>query len=172
MQIKQCSNRSVPMRLRDKVVLVTGVTGTAGDKIARRCVSEGAEVKGLIRNRDQIVRCEELGITPVIGDLTDRAVIAEALRNVNIIIHAAAYLGEDRVIAEASNIQGCKVWWTGQYPREWNASCIFLQYRSMVILMERWSWMSQAALPSATGRYTFQPNANRNGSYRLQWLTV
>ncbi|MEK3900140.1 NAD-dependent epimerase/dehydratase family protein [Paenibacillus sp. FSL R7-0179] len=94
------------MRLRDKVVLVTGVTGTAGDKIARRCVSEGAEVKGLIRNKDQIALCEELGITPVIGDLTDRAAIKNALQNVNVIIHAAAYLGEDLAIAEASNIQG------------------------------------------------------------------
>lgn len=94
------------MRLRDKVVLVTGVTGTAGDKIARRCVAEGAEVRGLIRNRDQIAICEKLGITPVIGDLTDRAVIKDALENVNVIIHAAAYLGEDRAIAEASNIQG------------------------------------------------------------------
>lgn len=160
------------MRLRDKVVLVTGVTGTAGDKISRRCISEGAEVKGLIRNADQIALCEELGVTPVIGDLTDRAFIVEALRNVDIIIHAAAYLGEDRAIAEASNVQGFRVWLTVLYLREWNASCIFLQYRSMVILMERWSWMRLAALPSATGRYTFQPNVNRNGLYKLQGLTV
>lgn len=94
------------MRLRDKSVLVTGVTGTAGDKIARRCVSEGADVKGLIRNTDQIPLCEKLDITPVIGDLTDRAAIKDALRNVSVIIHAAAYLGEDRDIAEASNVQG------------------------------------------------------------------
>ncbi|WP_238655590.1 NAD-dependent epimerase/dehydratase family protein [Paenibacillus piscarius] len=94
------------MRLRDKVVLVTGVTGTAGDKIARRCVAEGAEVKGFIRNRDQIALCEELGITPILGDLTDRAPIRAALENVSVIIHAAAYLGADRALAEASNIKG------------------------------------------------------------------
>lgn len=160
------------MRLRDKVVLVTGVTGTAGDKIARRCVTEGAEVKGLIRNADQIALCEELGITPVIGDLTDRAVIAEALRNVDIVIHAAAYLGRTGRLPRRPMFRGFRVWLTVLYLREWNASCIFLQYRSMVILMERWSWMRLAALPSATGRYTFQPNVNRNGLYKLQGLTV
>ena len=38
------------MKLRDKVVLVTGVSGTVGGKIATRCLKEGAEVKGLIHN--------------------------------------------------------------------------------------------------------------------------
>lgn len=98
------------MRLRDKVVLVTGVTGTAGDKIARRCVSEGAEVKGLIRNRDQIALCEELGITPVIGDLTDRAAIKDALQNVNVIIHAAAYLGRIGRLPKRPMFKGSRVW--------------------------------------------------------------
>ncbi|MFD1176447.1 NAD-dependent epimerase/dehydratase family protein [Paenibacillus puldeungensis] len=97
------------MRLRDKVVLVTGVSGTVGDKIAANCLSEGAKVKGLIRNKEKIPLCDELGITPIIGDLTDKEAIKEALKDVNIVIHAAAYLGGDRTTAEESNIQGVQV---------------------------------------------------------------
>ncbi len=94
------------MRLRNKVVFVTGVTGTVGDKIAARCLEEGATVKGLIRNEDQLPLCEKLGVTPVIGDLTNKEAITDALKAVDIVIHAAAYLGEDRAIAEQSNIHG------------------------------------------------------------------
>ncbi|MFD2114784.1 NAD-dependent epimerase/dehydratase family protein [Paenibacillus yanchengensis] len=94
------------MKLRDKVVLVTGVSGTVGDKIATKCLREGAKVKGLIRNNEDISLCNKLGITPIIGDLTNRGAIEESLKNVNIVIHAAAYLGGDRTIAEESNIQG------------------------------------------------------------------
>jgi len=94
------------MRLRDKVILVTGVSGTVGDKIARKCVSEGAIVKGLIRNKEQIAICDQLGIIPVIGDLTNREAIRSALEHVSVVIHAAAYLGDDRAMAEEANIVG------------------------------------------------------------------
>lgn len=96
------------MVLRNKVVLVTGVSGTVGEKIAIKCLSEGAKVKGLIRNVDIIPFCNQLGITPVIGDLTNREAIKEALKDVDIVIHAAAYLGGDRTIAEESNVHGVK----------------------------------------------------------------
>lgn len=94
------------MRLQDKTVLVTGVSGTLGDKIVARCLAEGAEVRGLIRQEQQIPLCTKLHCTPVIGDLTDRATLGDALKGVQIVIHAAAYLGGDRALAEASNVQG------------------------------------------------------------------
>lgn len=94
------------MKLHDKVVLVTGVSGTVGDKIATRCLKEGARVKGLIRNQEKIPLCNDLGITPVLGDLTDREAIQEALKDVDFVFHAAAYLGDDRITAVGSNIHG------------------------------------------------------------------
>lgn len=50
------------MRLRDKVVLVTGVSGTAGDKIAKKCLSEERRSKGLseIRTRSRYVKSSAL----------------------------------------------------------------------------------------------------------------
>lgn len=94
------------MKLRDKVVFVTGVSGTVGDKIAAYCVTEGAQVKALVRSKENFSLCNQLGIIPVIGDLTDREAIKEALKDVHIVIHAAAYLGGDRAIAEQANIKG------------------------------------------------------------------
>lgn len=94
------------MKLRDKIVLVTGVSGTVGDRIATRCLGEGAMVKGLIRKEEQISLCHNLGITPILGDLTDRETIKKALKEVNIVFHAAAYLGNDRTTAVETNIQG------------------------------------------------------------------
>lgn len=41
------------MKFRDKVVLVTGDSGTVGDRIATRCLREGAKVKGLIRKKEK-----------------------------------------------------------------------------------------------------------------------
>ncbi|GBF78130.1 epimerase [Paenibacillus sp. 598K] len=94
------------MRLHNKTVLVTGVSGTAGDKIAVRCLREGAEVRGLIREETHIALCHKLGITPVFGDLTNEEDMRAALQDVHLVFHAAAYLGGDQVIAEQSNIRG------------------------------------------------------------------
>ena len=94
------------MRLRNQTVFVTGVSGTLGDKIAAACVKEGARVKGLIRGEGQIAICTRLGIEPVIGDLNDRKTLEQALQGVQFVIHAAAYLGNDRAIAEEVNIRG------------------------------------------------------------------
>lgn len=96
------------MKLRDKIVLVTGVSGTVGDRIATRCLREGARVKGLIRKKEQIPHCDNLGITPILGDLTDRETLNEAFNGVNIVFHAAAYLGNDRTTAVETNIEGVK----------------------------------------------------------------
>lgn len=60
----------------------------------------------MIRLKQQILLCTKLHCTPVIGDLTNRATLDDALKGVHIVIHAAAYLGGDRAFAEASNVQG------------------------------------------------------------------
>ena len=94
------------MKLRNKTVFVTGVSGTLGDKIAARCLAEGAQVKGLIRGEQQTSICTGLGIEPVVGDLNDRQALDQALQGVHVVIHAAAYLGNDRAIAEETNVRG------------------------------------------------------------------
>ena len=56
--------------------LVVGVTGIAGDALARRLVPEAEEVLGLSRRSPSAVG----GVTPVLADLTDPEALADALR--------------------------------------------------------------------------------------------
>lgn len=46
----------------DKRILVTGITGTLGERVAKRFLTEGAEVKGLIRDKKYTNKIEGLGI--------------------------------------------------------------------------------------------------------------
>ncbi|MCQ4087813.1 NAD(P)-dependent oxidoreductase [Saccharibacillus sp. JS10] len=94
------------MKLKNKNVLVTGVSGTLGDKIATKFLAEGAQVKGLIRSEQQTFICENLHIEPVISDLNDSEKLKQALQDVQIVIHAAAYLSDDPKLAEEANIRG------------------------------------------------------------------
>jgi nucleoside-diphosphate-sugar epimerase len=94
------------MNLSDKRLLVTGITGTLGERVAKRFVEECAEVKGLIRDEKHINRLNDLGITPVIGELSNRDSLIEVTKNIDIVIHCAAYLGGDWEQARNSNIVG------------------------------------------------------------------
>lgn len=87
-------------------ILITGVTGTLGEKVAKRFFSEGANVKGLIRDKKYFKKYQDIGITPIIGELTDQKSLIEALKDIDIIIHCAAYLGNDSEIAMNSNVTG------------------------------------------------------------------
>jgi len=93
-------------RLQEKKILVTGVTGTLGEKVAIRFVNEGADVKGLIRDRNCLNKYQDLGITPIIGDLNDSEILFDALKDIDIVIHCAAYLGNELEEAVKSNVSG------------------------------------------------------------------
>ena len=71
-------------------VLVTGATGLIGSAVARRLVSAGHEVVGLARSDASAAKLAEQGYTPVHGDLADAASIAEAVRGVDAVVHAAS----------------------------------------------------------------------------------
>lgn len=94
------------MKINGKKVLVTGVTGTLGERVAKRLNKEGADVRALIRDKKSATRLMELGITPVVGELINIDSLENAIKNVDIIIHCAAYLGEDSEEANRSNVIG------------------------------------------------------------------
>lgn len=96
------------MAINGKRVFVTGVSGTVGDRIAKRFVREGASVRGLIRDEDHVSMLNKLGVEPVFGDITDKSSIRTALEDVDYVVHAAAYLGNDWDLAKAANILGVK----------------------------------------------------------------
>jgi nucleoside-diphosphate-sugar epimerase len=71
-------------------VLVTGATGFTGGHLARALVRRGCQVRGLARQRQQAHDLESSGIEPSIGVLEDRASLALAVRNIDVVYHIAA----------------------------------------------------------------------------------
>ncbi|MER2059059.1 MAG: NAD-dependent epimerase/dehydratase family protein [Niallia sp.] len=87
-------------------ILITGVTGTLGGKIAKKFLSEGLSPIGLIRDEKQKESIQVLGLNPVLGDLTNRDSLYKAIKDVDIVIHCAAYLGDDLEESIKSNVIG------------------------------------------------------------------
>jgi nucleoside-diphosphate-sugar epimerase len=71
-------------------VLVTGATGFTGGHLARTLVRRGYQVRGLARLGSQAADLASSGIEPVIGALEDRAALARAVKDMEIVYHIAA----------------------------------------------------------------------------------
>ncbi len=81
----------------DKVVLVTGGTGSFGIAFIKRILTEFSPKKVIIFSRDELKQFELQYQIPnggkvryFIGDIRDRSRLSQAFNGVNIIIHAAA----------------------------------------------------------------------------------
>ncbi|QDQ15476.1 NAD-dependent epimerase/dehydratase family protein [Streptomyces spectabilis] len=70
-------------------IFVTGATGFIGGSLANRLSEAGHEVTGLARTEDKARALRERGITPVLGDLDDAAVLGAAARDADAVINAA-----------------------------------------------------------------------------------
>lgn len=94
------------MRLENIRILVTGITGTLGTRIALRLIPEALEVRGLYRTKEQTAGNIPKGLLPIIGELNDQSSLVAAMKDVDLLIHCAAYLGDDPVRAEEANVTG------------------------------------------------------------------
>ena len=72
----------VPMA-ETKTILVAGATGQQGGAVARSLVKRGHRVRGLTRSPQKIAALKDIGVEGVVGDLTDNASLAPALRGVD-----------------------------------------------------------------------------------------
>jgi dihydroflavonol-4-reductase len=71
-------------------VLVTGATGFTGGHLARELTRHGYQVRGLARRTPQARELETSGIEPAMGTLEDRASLARAVKDVDVVYHVAA----------------------------------------------------------------------------------
>lgn len=75
-----------------KRALVTGATGLVGSHIVERLLTEGWDVRGLLRTpaaRDAL-DLQAIGLEPVQGDVLDRDAFLRAAKGVDVIFHTAA----------------------------------------------------------------------------------
>src|ERR1700733_522846 len=87
------------MRWEDKIILVTGGTGSFGKKFIEILVKEHKPKKVIVFSRDELKQHEmrqhfpENGPVPIryfIGDVRDRDRLQRAFHGVDIVVHAAA----------------------------------------------------------------------------------
>ncbi|WP_313122842.1 NAD(P)-dependent oxidoreductase [Exiguobacterium sp.] len=96
------------MNLKESTILITGMTGTLGSRVAQRVLEEAHEVRGLYRSNEQMTHHALTGVIPVIGELGNPTSLVTALQGVDLLIHCAAYLGDDPDLAEEANVTGVK----------------------------------------------------------------
>lgn len=90
-------------------ILVTGITGFLGGRVAAALRSAGHEVRGLVREPSRF--SPEAGIEPVRGDVTDAAAFEAAARGCEAIVHAAAFVkvwAKDRGVFDRTNVGGAR----------------------------------------------------------------
>ena len=72
-------------------ILITGATGKVGSRLARRLVQRGDHVRALVRDRQRAAGLGAAGADLAQGDLLDAASLAAAVRDVEAVVHCAAF---------------------------------------------------------------------------------
>ena len=80
-------------------IFITGASGYIGGSVAAALVAAGHLVSGLVRSPERAAAVRALSIEPVIGTLSDAAVLAESAREADAVINAAN--SDDRGAVEA-----------------------------------------------------------------------
>jgi 2-alkyl-3-oxoalkanoate reductase len=74
--------------------LITGATGFVGGHLAEACVARGYSVRAIVRPESDVTLLNQLGVTLLRGELNDADTLGKALNGVNVVVHAAAKVGD------------------------------------------------------------------------------
>jgi len=90
---------------------VTGATGFIGGRLLKRLLSEGYDVKCLVRDQKKAESIEKLGAEVYIGDLSDLESLRDFPENCEYIYHIAAFVSDwgKKYDFFKSNVQATKV---------------------------------------------------------------
>ena len=91
-----------------RTVLVTGVSGHVAGAMADRLAAGGLRVRVMVRTPDQARMAVLRGWQPVTGDLATPWSLGAVVDGADLVVHAAAYLGMDKDLAEAVNVEGTR----------------------------------------------------------------
>ncbi|MDO9373098.1 MAG: SDR family NAD(P)-dependent oxidoreductase [Ferruginibacter sp.] len=73
----------------DSIVLVAGATGVLGGEICRQLIEEGRQVRALVRitsDTAKVAALKDMGVEVVEADLKDRASLAKAVSEQEVLI--------------------------------------------------------------------------------------
>jgi nucleoside-diphosphate-sugar epimerase len=96
----------------ETTVLVTGATGFLGTSLVCRLLSGAARVRLLVRSPAKARRAVDQGAEVVVGEITDRTVVAAAVSDVAVIYHLAGRLLAPGVSAteyHRTHVEGTKL---------------------------------------------------------------
>lgn len=77
-----------------QTVLVTGATGLVGARVAKQVNEAGYHVQAMVRPSSNRQALESLGIECVEGDLGDAASLKQVVQDAQVVVHAAAHIGD------------------------------------------------------------------------------
>ena len=80
--------------MANEIALLTGGTGLLGSHLAERLTARGTPVRALVRPGSDARFLQSLGASLVTGNLDDRDACARAVRDVAVVYHAAAKVGD------------------------------------------------------------------------------
>jgi nucleoside-diphosphate-sugar epimerase len=90
--------------LTEKTILISGVTGFVGSRLANRLVTTGVKVRGLVRAKADLPAVQQF-----VGDITDQSSLLPAVQGSDMIVHCAASLeGNDFATDAKVNVEGTR----------------------------------------------------------------
>jgi ornithine--oxo-acid transaminase len=95
---------------REDVCLVTGASGFIGGRLAQRLVSEGHQVRCLVRAGSDTSALERLGVEIAVGDLRSERSLARAVEGCNYVLHCGALVSDWATTQEITqtNVHGTR----------------------------------------------------------------
>lgn len=90
---------------------VTGANGFTGSHLVKMLEKRGDSVVGLVRKSSDLSRLAQSSVQLVYGDISDRAVLQQAMAGVDVVFHTAAYVELGLVDAdrmERVNVEGTR----------------------------------------------------------------
>jgi nucleoside-diphosphate-sugar epimerase len=89
---------------------ITGINGFIGSNLAERLIADGEEVSGLVRKTSDLSFLKGLKVKLFFGDLSNRTLLDEATRGVDIVYHVAGLASDWGAIElfRKVNVEGTK----------------------------------------------------------------